>query len=915
MKKKLLLLPFAAVLVYITMCSYTGGAGSTGGIDGTGASTTLGCNTGSCHTHATTTAVTLELDTVGGGIRTQYIAGGVYTVKITGTNNSTSSLPRFGFQIAVVKSAGFGTSSATNAGTLASTGLPASTHFTASGTLGLPISLVEHSSPILATTGTGGLGSTYVETIGWTAPATSGTGTIMLSGAINAVNFDGSTSGDAWNNNNATITEYVPITPITGTPTVCVGASTPLSDTYIGGTWGSSVTSVATVSTSGVVTGIAPGTTVITDVEGSTGTASMTVTVIAPPVAGTISGSVTVCQGANILLTDAGGTTGGTWSSTTPSIATVNSVAGVVHGIAGGTDSIKYTVTNGCGSAAAVYTLTVNPLPATGTISGNLHVCMPATETYTETVTGGTWSMTNANAMIATDGTVTGVTAGADTIRYAVTNSCGTAYATKGIIISAPPVAGPITGPSTICTGTPQTYTGANTGGFWTAIPTSVATVNLISGAVTGVTTGTVTLQYVLNNACGTDTARTIITVTNSPSAGSITGAAGLCVGANTTLVDVAGSGTWSSDNGNATVTSLGVVNGVAAGTDSIRYTVTNSCGTAVAIHALLISNTPDAGTISGPSTVCQGATISLSETATGGTWSESSSGFTASVSTMGVVTGNNGGADVINYTVSNGCGSVTATYPVTVNPLPSPGVITGGPAVVCAGSSVTLVDTTSGGIWSASDTNVTVVGGVVTATSGGADTIFYSVTNSCGTVSATTFVLVNSGATAGVIMGDGAVCVDSAIILTDSLPGGAWSLSNGNALISGGVLVGVTPGFDTVYYSLVTGCGLATAAEVIDIMPAGSCGPLAVNNVANTGVKVYPNPSNGAFTIELPQSVSNATITITDVMGKVVADRNVTAAKSAIVSFDLSGLAAGNYIMKVDAGAKIYREQITIAK
>ena len=909
MKKKLLLFPVVAALVYVMICSYSGGAALSGGIDGTGATSAGGC---SCHNASPTTSTTvaIELDSAGIAVN-HYYAGGTYTIKITGVNTGTTSLPRFGFQVAAVKLAGAGTATAANAGTLATTGLPASTHNTTVGST--PINVVEQSAAIVATSGTGATGTTYVESIPWTAPAATGTGSIKLYGVINAVNFNGTDdAGDLWNHTNVTITESMP--PITGTATVCVGATTPLSDLFTGGTWSSSATGIATVNTSGVVTGIATGTTAVT-YSGSLGAASVTVTVLGAPAPGVISGSVTVCQGANILLSDVGGATGGTWSSTVPGVATVNAVVGVVHGIAGGLDSIKYTVTNGCGSATAAYGVTVNPLPVAGTITGSTFVCSTTPQTYTVTGTGGTWSVVNPNANISTDGVVTGVSEGYDTIKYSVTNACGTVSATKNIVISIPPVAGPITGPATICTGTPTTYTGANTGGFWSITPTSVATVNFGSGAVTGITTGTVTLQYVINNFCGTDTARTDITVTNTPSAGSITGAAGLCVGANTTLIDAAGSGTWSSDNGNATVTSLGVVNGVAAGTDSIRYTVTNSCGTAVAIHALLISNTPDAGTISGPSTVCQGATIALSETATGGTWSETSGGFTASVSTMGVVTGNNSGADVINYTVSNGCGSVTATYPVTVNPLPSPGVITGGPAVVCSGSSVTLVDTTSGGIWSASDTNVTVVGGLVTATSAGADTIFYSVTNSCGTVSAATFVLVNSGATAGVIMGDGAVCVDSAIVLTDSLPGGAWSLSNGNALISGGVLVGVTPGFDTVYYSLVTGCGLATAAEVIDIMPAGSCGPLAVNNVANTSVKVYPNPSNGAFTIELPQSVTNATITITDVMGKVVADRNVTAARSAIVSFDLSGLAAGNYIMKIDAGAKIYREQITIAK
>ena len=57
--------------------------------------------------------------------------------------------------------------------------------------------------------------------------------------------------------------------------------------------------------------------------------------------------------------------TGGTWSSSAPSIATVNG-AGQVTGVSAGTVTIKYTVTTTCGTNVASYTMTVNAAPDAG---------------------------------------------------------------------------------------------------------------------------------------------------------------------------------------------------------------------------------------------------------------------------------------------------------------------------------------------------------------------------------------------------------------------------------------------------------------------------------------------------------------------------------------------------------------------
>lgn len=89
------------------------------------------------------------------------------------------------------------------------------------------------------------------------------------------------------------------------------------------------------------------------------GTASDTitiyVTVIAPPVAGTISGQDSVCPGYATTLTDPA--PGGVWSSSDISLATVS--GGVVSGVSPGTVTISYSVSNECGIAVATYDVRV----------------------------------------------------------------------------------------------------------------------------------------------------------------------------------------------------------------------------------------------------------------------------------------------------------------------------------------------------------------------------------------------------------------------------------------------------------------------------------------------------------------------------------------------------------------------------
>ncbi len=634
---------------------------------------------------------------------------------------------------------------------------------------------------------------------------------------------------------------------LAGTLTVCEGSTTALSSAPTGGTWASSDGSVATVSGSGVVTGILAGTSTITYTL-STGcyrTADVTVN----PLPAAITGPTSVCSGSNITLSSTTG--GGAWSSSAPAVASVNFSTGVVTGSSGGAATMTYTLGTGC---RVTYGITAYITP--NTISGATVICEGTTTTLTNTTGGGSWSSSNggvANIGIST-GFVTAVGAGTTNITYTVPSGC---YRVMTMTVNAAPVA--IVGASSICIGSTTTLTDATPTGTWSSSNTSRATINTTTGLVSGIAAGTVNMTYKLPSSC-----QTIHAMTVNALPASIGGTAVVCEGSTTVLSNTTPGGTWASSlPAIGSISAGGVLSGLTAGTTDITYTLSTGC-----IRTKTATVNPLPAAIGGSLSICPSSTSTLTNATAGGTWSSSTPSVAAIAVSTGLITGNAVGTATISYRLSTGC---TMTGVATVNPFPAN--ITGSGAV-CLGSTTTLSDADAGGAWSTSNGLVATVsvGGVVTGNALGTAHISYTLPTGC---YRTLVVTVNAVPTP--LAGTFVVCEGSTTDITSAPGSGIWSSSNPAVATAGpasGAVGGVSMGTATISYTIGNGCS-ATATVSVNPRPAPITGALTVcigfnttlSNVTPSGVWSSSNPAVGsvdAAGVVTGMSASQTTISYT---------------------------------------------------
>ena len=699
-------------------------------------------------------------------------------------------------------------------------------------------------------------------------------------------------------------------------------------------TWTSSNSLVATVSQEGVVTAIGSGAaTVNATVDGKSGTAVVTVSLVPVGSVAVLPKSASLTAGESVTLTSvvsdqAGNVLTGrpvSWSSSAGALATVSS-AGVVTALAPG--SVTITATSEGFSDNAVVTIAPAPVGSVTLLPTNVSMALGQSSQVTATVkdtrgvvvTDRVVSWTSSNTIVATvtqTGLVTAVAVGSAAITATSEGRQGSAAVTVSAVATGSVTVEPVSsnlrvGETRILTARVTDINGTvvtDRPVTWSSSNTIVATVSQ-TGVLNALAPGSATISA---SAGGKSGAATVV-VTRIP-VGSVVLApvpASLIVGQTTTLTatirDTSGVAvtnrvvTWSSSNTLlATVSASGVVTAVAPGTATITATSEGKSGstsvTVIPVPVNSVSVTP------ATRTVVIGATTALTATvrdASGNTlldrivtWSSSDASI-ATVSAAGVVTAVAKGSATITASSEGKIG----TSVMTIVPVPVASVTVQPPTVRLVVGQDTSLSTTvkdaNGTVvtdrvvtWISSNTSVATVTSSGRVTAVGAGSAFITASSegwngsSAVTVVKVPVASVTIPATATLVAGQSTTLTPvvkdtNGVVVTDRVV--TWSSSN-------------------------TAVATVSATGVVKALKTGMATITATSEgkIGSTELTVMPAPV-GSVTLSptAPTLASGSPLqivaTVRDTTGATVTDRAVTwtSSDTAVATVSATGVVTG---------------------
>lgn len=526
-----------------------------------------------------------------------------------------------------------------------------------------------------------------------------------------------------------------------------------------------------------------------------------------------------------------------------------------------------------------------NPPAQPGTISGSTSVCASSSQTYSisavATATSYTWALPSGWSGSSTTTSIS-VTAGNNggTISVIANNSCGSSSArTLNVSITvAPAQPGSISGNTTVCQSSSQTYSVSAVSGAtsytWT-LPSGwsgTSATNSISAAAGGLS-GTVSVRA--NNSCGSSALRTLsVSVTALPAAAGAISATGgntkVCPGDTKNYFISAVSGAtsylWTPPTGGVITNGQGTTsvtvnfNSSFSTSGNISVAAGNSCGNSVPASLLISRKTPATpGVISGQAVnVCNQSNVAYSvNNITGMTYN-----WTFSVGDASIASG-------------QGTNSVTANF--------SPGYVTG--------------------------------------------QIIVTANNACGTSNARKLTVKASPAIPGSITGATSVCVNQQGVPYSISPvigaiSYTWTAPSGSR-ISDGIVTSTTASLTTTATAITV--NYKTTAGLLKVKANNACGTSSINsvsivfvcresssNLAENGngfeILASPNPAHDKINISFENNETNAcSFTVLDLIGRTLMTINDIAEAGLVKrQFDVSQLSKGIYMLQVKTGTEI---------
>ncbi len=700
-------------------------------------------------------------------------------------------------------------------------------------------------------------------------------------------------------------------TIVSNTASVCVSSTSQLpvvGTPNLNNPWTSSDNLIATVSNTGLVSGISAGTAIITYTDDNLTTIQYFISVNSPVAINSITGTTSICE--NYVSNLENTTPGGTWSSSNTAIATVNS-EGIVSGVSAGTCNIIYTASPGGCSANASTPFTVN-------------VSNPPTITLTSAPT--TLDQTPIQDHISGD-TIFYTTL--VPITFSIGGGATGAYLAGGTSSLPAGVTAVFSGGTYTISGTPYyvyindiltppnqsknyDYTVFPSGGTYCHNYGSFNSCGSNGGGIVGDTTaggGGITGHIELPPFC----------------VNTVSGPSNYIVCSNTSInlsYDVTGTAT------NVSVTGLppgvsyfyssGLLSfvGMAVMAGTYNFSITPMGGNCIQKKLdgiIIVEQMPSLIQISlsgiENQTVCINSTFQNIVYDNVGTQAfvmlsgNLPNGVTGIFDgSQFIISGTPTEAGTFSYTVmttGSSCPPVFLSGSITVNTLSNIQPITGLTSV-CLGTPTLLTNTTNGGVWSSSNTLVATVtqNGSVSGVTAGSAIISYTVTLNGGCSSTQTkSIIVNPIPTTSAILGLSTVCDNSSITLTNPTLGGNWSSSNTNtAFVSpNGVVTGNNAGTTNIIYTISDGTCSASEIKTITVL----ANPIVSSITGDNSVCINTTSQLNCSTNSGVWSSSNTSI--------------ATVSPSGLVNGVSSGTCTINYIVTSNGCSASQTNSVTI--
>ena len=644
-----------------------------------------------------------------------------------------------------------------------------------------------------------------------------------------------------------------PTIALTGADNLCIGATANLTSSSAG-IWLSSDTDVADVNSSGVVSALSAGSTIISFVDGSTGCESngtIEITVNAPPNVQFVADNI-VCIGDTSQLSPG---MGGTWTSTNITVAPVSNDGRIEALSPGSAKFVFVDATTGCSNTTDL-SLIVNSDPTIVVPTSN-PICI-GTELSATPSTGGYWeSSDDAITTIDDNGLITAISEGkASFIFTNLATGCQSAPSDSLEVLT--PLVVYVDGDTLLCLGDITTLY-PSTGGTWESENSQIASVTN-TGEVTAVQPGVVRFRFTdAATGCVSDFTNPV-TINGDPFLQN-QGSNSICVGATTAFLP-SENGTWSSSNeAVASISNGGLVTALTPGNAVFTFTNTLTGCSSTTSDPVTVLAEPNIE-IQGPSEICEGAVTSL-QPSSGGTWVSSNSAI-ATVTLGGQVTGISEGAVTFTFIEnSTGCESNNS---ISVDILSRPTAVYDGSSNLCIGG-ITNILPNSGGVWMSTNTSVATIAndGAISALAPGISRFIFVSDEGCASAPSQPLVVNNNPTIA--YGGPTNLCIGAELNISPNTDV-TW-ISNDATVASitdRGVITGVSPGTVTFYYiENSTGC----VSNESDLFTVDN-GPQV--NIIGDDMLCVGEVSNVAPSVGGIWTSSNDTIATVDNMGGVTA-------------------------------------------